>query len=448
MARFSVLGALLVVITLLAGCSSGRDENYDLVIMSPHQEKIQNEFKAAFSDWFQAKHGRRPRIEFRDNQSGTSSQELFIADQFTKHPDGIGFDVFFGGGIEPHVNLAAKGLLAAYRIPNLDQVAPDVLGVPLYDPGFHYYGAALSGFGLVYNRAMFKQAGLAEPTSWLVLDSPELFAKVGAADPAQSGSALAAYETILQAYGWEKGMRILTLMAANARAFYPSASGVPENVGLRQVAVGCAIDFYAADQIEKSGPEEVGFCLPENLTVVTPDCISILKGAPHMEIAQEFVAFVMSEAGQKLWFLPVGAEGGPRFKALARMPVIPALYQRYQAQSLVKYDPFKFTKSFKYDSDLANRRRDIFRNLFMATLIRPQPELASAWATVLKVKDNAALIDELTRTSVSEKELLDLAGSSWSDPAARSTLMTEWTNGAVAKYKTVRAKAESAAGKN
>lgn len=444
MKRLSMLGGLVGVLAVLTGCSAS-EKDLDLVIMSPHQEKIQKEFEAAFSDWFQAQHGRRPRISWRDMQGGTSTQERFITDRFSKYPEGIGIDVFFGGGSEPHINLAAKGLLASYRIANLDKVAPDILGIPLYNPGYHYYGAALSGFGLVYNRVVLKSLGLEDPTSWLVLDRPELFGKVGVADPMQSGSVLAAYETILQAYGWEKGMRVLTLMTANARSFYSSAGGIPENVGLREVGVGCAIDFYAADQIEKSGPQEVGFCLPENLTVVTPDCISILKGAPHMQTAQEFVAFVMSDAGQRLWFLPVGVEGGPREKALNRMPVIPSLYERYREQALVKYDPFKFTKSFKYDAALANRRRDIFRNLFMATLMRPHDDLASAWNAVMKVKDNSALIEELVKPPVTEKELLGLAGSQWSDEAVRSQLMTDWTNKAIARYRGVREKAEATA---
>jgi len=438
--RLFILSALSIAIALFPGCKA---KNYDLVIMSPHQEKIQNEFTAAFQDWFKAKHGRVPAISLQDQGSGTGTQEQFISQRFVDHPEGIGIDLFFGGGSEPHMNLAAKGLLVSYLIPNRDQVAPDILGIPLYDPEYRYYGAALSGFGIVYNRAILKDLGLQEPTSWEILARPELFGKVGAVDP-MSGSALAAYETILQAYGWDKGMRILALLAANSQTFYSVAGGVPDNVGRRQIAIGCAIDFYAANQIELSGADEVGFCMPEKLTVITPDPISILKGAPHLETAQEFVAFVMSEEGQRLWFLPVGAAGGPKQKALNRMPVIPALYERYASQALVKYDPFKFTKSFKYDSELAITRRDIFRSLFQATLKQPHSQLRDAWKEVIKVKDNEALIAELVKPPVTEAELLTLAQHQWSDEAVRSRLMTQWTNWAYKKYDAVRTKALSA----
>ena len=138
---------------------------------------------------------------------GAVTQERFINERFGKYPDGIGIDVFFGGGTDPHIRLAEQGLVASYQIPNLSEVAPDILGTPIYDQGFHHYGAALSGFGLIYNRTMLAEMGLSAPTSWEALADPALLGKVGAADPTQSGSVLAAYETILQAYGWEKGMR-------------------------------------------------------------------------------------------------------------------------------------------------------------------------------------------------------------------------------------------------
>lgn len=444
MTRICLLTGFFGLLVGFSGCSV-QESDYDLIILSPHQEKIEDEFGAAFADWYQTKHGRRPRISWRDMGGGASTQERFITDRFAKYPEGIGIDVFFGGGMDPHMNLTRKGLLAPYRIPNLDEVAPDVLGTPIYDEGFHHYGAALSGFGVIYNRTVLKEMKLPEPTSWEVLTLPALIGKVGAADPTQSGSALAAYEIILQAYGWDRGMRILTLMAANARSLYPSAGDIPDNIGLRQIAVGCAIDFYATNQIETSGPEEVGFCLPENLTVVNPDSISILKGAPHMETAQEFVAFVMSKAGQQLWFLPPGLQGGPRRKALYRMPVIPSLYEQYGSTAVVDYNPFKFTKSFKHDADLATRRRDIFRNLFLVTLIRPHDKLQSAWAEVIKVTENESLILELVKPPVTEKELLKLADREWTDPAQRSRLMTEWANWVAGKYAQVSRKAKAAA---
>ena len=342
MRQVCLLSGILAVLVVFSGCSV-QESDFDLIILSPHQEKIEDEFETAFSDWYQAEHGCRPRIAWRDMGGGTVTQERFIADRFVTHPEGIGIDVFFGGGLDPHIRLAEKGLLAGYRIPNLDEVAPDILGTPIYDEGFHYYGAALSGFGVIYNRTLLKEMKLAEPTSWEALARPEL------------------------------------------------------------------------------------------------------KGAPHMETAREFVAFVMSQNGQRLWFLPPGVEGGPRRKALYRMPVIPSLYERYASTAVVEYNPFTFTKSFRHDAALATRRRDIFRNLFLATLIRPHSELQAAWGEVMKVADNEKLIVELVRPPVTEKELLDLADREWADSGRRSRLMTEWTNQAFRRYASVKAKAKAAA---
>ena len=78
-----------------------------------------------------------------------------------------------------------------------------------------------------------------------------------------------------------------------------------------EVAYGLAIDFYAWAQVDEVGEDYIGYTMPENLTIVNPDAIAILKGASHLEAAQLFLEFVMSEPGQKLWMLKKGAPGGP-----------------------------------------------------------------------------------------------------------------------------------------
>lgn len=435
------MGVVLLTIMLVSGTGCWRQSaEYDLVILSPHQERIEQEFEKAFGDLYQKQTGRRPKLSWLDLGGGTSTQLDFIRDQFKSKPDGIGIDVFFGGGTPSYLTLNQEGLLESFKVPNLDEIAPDILGTPLYDSEHHYYGAALSGFGMVYNKEMLKGLGVPEPKTWEAMADPRLFGLVAAVNPVRSGSAMTAYEVVLQAYGWEKGMRILTLMGANARTVYQAASDVPEQVGAKQAAMGCAIDFYATSEIEKSGPDKVGFVLPANLTALVADPIGILKGAPHMETARMFVSFVMSKEGQRLWFLPAGSEGGPRQWALYRMPVIPSLYDQYQGKALIDYDPFKFSKSFRVNDDLASRRRNVFGDLFLSIIDRPHNDLAKAWGAIIKVKDNQALVDELVKPPVTEAELMDLAGK-WSDEALRSRIMTEWSNGAIRRYQELQAKA-------
>ena len=116
-------------------------------------------------------------------------------------------------------------------------------------------------------------------------------------------------------------------------------------------------------RVAEVGDEYVGFVMPDNLTIVNPDGIAILKGAPNIEVAQVFLEFVMSDAGQKLWFLKKGAPGGPVHKQLNRFTVLPDLYTRYQSDAAVTLNPFEWRSDLIYDAELGSGRWRVLNDL-------------------------------------------------------------------------------------
>ncbi len=104
-----------------------------------------------------------------------------------------------------------------------------------------------------------------------------------------------------------------------------------------------AIDFYASTKIAAAGPEKLGYIDPRGQRVVTADPIGILRGAPHQKLAREFVAFVLSPQGQKLWMLKKGAPGGPVNNALYRLAAVPSSYKPISPDSLIRSDPGVFS---------------------------------------------------------------------------------------------------------
>jgi ABC-type Fe3+ transport system substrate-binding protein len=295
-----------------------------LTIISPHWEGIQREYAWAFEKWYKETYRDEVKVEWLD-QGGTSDDFRFIVSEFSKKPGGIGVDIFWGGGTDPYADLAKKGLLLPYKVPAsiLDSIPATIYGVPMYHPDFLWYGTALSGFGILRNKVVMQMMHLPEVKTWEDLMKPDLCTWVGGADPRSSGSAHMLYETILQAYGWEKGWQILTLMGANIRSFSKGANQTPKDVAVGEVACGLAIDLYAWTQIAEVGKDRLDFVLPEGLTVINPDGIGILKGAPNLKAAQAFLEFALSGQGQALLVLPVGAPGGPQKFLLGRMPVLP-----------------------------------------------------------------------------------------------------------------------------
>jgi hypothetical protein len=101
MRRAWVTSGFVVALTLAAALGCGGQKKYDLVIISPHDETITQEFEEGFAKEFQARYGREIRVSWRDFGAGTERQVATILDQFSLHPEGIGTDVFFGGGVDP-----------------------------------------------------------------------------------------------------------------------------------------------------------------------------------------------------------------------------------------------------------------------------------------------------------------------------------------------------------
>ena len=66
------------------------------------------------------------------------------------------------------------------------------------------------------------------------------------------------------------------------------------------------------------------------------------------DVAREFIAFVMSPEGQKLWNWKVGTPGGPQRYALRRLPILPALYapEFRPLRSDPEVDPYELAQHF------------------------------------------------------------------------------------------------------
>jgi ABC-type Fe3+ transport system substrate-binding protein len=410
----------------------------DLIILSVHPDTVRTEFERAFSDWMAETHGHSVRINWLD-MGGTTQATKVLLDRYKQTPDGVGIDLFFGGGVDPYLELARRDLLEKVDVPAevLDPIPQSFSGMDIYDAQHRWFGAALSGFGIIFNRPVLKEMGLPEPAEWADLGRPDYFSWVASSDPRQSGSMHTMYEIILQAYGWDKGWQVVASLGADCHGFTSDASDVPRDVSTGEAAAGPAIDFYAMSAVAEAGDDRLAFQLPPKLTVVSPDAMGVLKGAPHPELARLFVQFVLSERGQKLWVLKPGAPGGPKKYLLARLSVIPGLAKRYETDAFVHLDPFAFG-GIKLDSNLTSKRWRILNDLLGACIIDVQDRLAAAWNVVRKLPADDPRRAELFKPFISEQELMDLSGAPWDEPALRARTISGWSAEAVARYERLK----------
>ena len=398
-----------------------------LVLVSAHWEGIKEEFELAFAEHYSAETGESVDVEWLD-QGGAGDIVRFLTSEFKRTPESAGVDIFYGGGTDPFIRLANEGLLHPYKLPDdiLSQIPRDYGGIPLYADDCTWYGAALSGFGIIYNKPVLDALGLRTPTTWSDLADPSFLSWVGTGDPSSSGSTHMMYEIILQAYGWEKGFAIVSALGGNARYFSKGSNQVPKDVSAGEVACGLCIDFYAGVEISEVGEERVGYVMPEGLTVINPDSIAIVKGAPNKDVAESFMRFVLSEGGQRLWILPQGAEGGPKRYGLSRLPVVPAVYEKYAEAAVVKFNPFKWRTTLAYDAEKGSIRWTALNDLLTAAIIQPHDELVRAWKLVSRLPSDHELREDFDACTLSEEEVLELASGKWADAEFRARERSRW----------------------
>jgi len=326
---------------------------------------------------------------------------------------GCGVDLFFGGGSFDYIQMATAGRLVDSGVieahPELFAVsgtgdAPHIPGTlggePLWDPKGCWVGVCLGAFGICYNTDSLARLGIAPPAEWTDLGGPLYANEVALADPTQSGSVAKAFEMILQQQiaaaggnvpeGWMRGMRLIQRIAANARYFTGEATEIPYTVEAGDAAAGLCIDFYGRFESEAvrrgDGTSRLVYVTPRGGSSTGADPIGLFRGAAHPELAREFMEFVISPEGQKLWCFRAGTPGGPEKYTLRRLAIRPDLYaaqwRPYEADPDV--DPYAGGTGFVYQPRWTGSLFSVISFAVRTAFIDPHDELKSAWEALIK----------------------------------------------------------------
>ncbi len=412
-----------------------------LVIISPHRKSIQDEFIPKFKEWYKNNFKNEVTVDWLD-QGGTSDDIRFLKAKFNANPKSSGVDIFWGGGSATFMDLARDGLLSEYKLPSdlEKQVPKEVAGVALMDPKGKWYGVALSSFGLFFNKKLLVMDKLPEPKKWEDLADPKYFNQISLTDPRRSGSYSTMNELLILTFGWKKGWEVLTAIAANTKQFAHSSSDPIKAVVSGDVALSMAIDFYALAKIGDLGESNLGFVLPEGQTVLDPDPIALIKGAPNQKIAESFIQFVLSKDPQKLWVLNKGEKEGPLLSTLGRMAVNQETYKETEGKRTTPINPFSQKGYVKPDVEKSSKWKVPMDDLYGALLVDLHQELKAAWKNVVSnpnMKDE--MLKRLAETPVTEEELLKYA-EKWEDPKFRNEKINEWVLFSRAKFQKIAKK--------
>lgn len=385
-----------------------------LVILSPHNESIRNEFGESFAGYWMEKTGRSVYVDWR-TPGGTSEIRMVIDAGYKAARetgrDGIGVDLFFGGGSPDFMGQEKAG-----RLEKLDVFSenPEWFGenapIPETFTGERYFsedevwvGTCISQFGICYNPDFIRRLGLEAPGEWQDLGDPAYVGSLALADPTKSGSVARTFELLVQGEmqkslssggtaeeGWAEGLRLIQRMSANARYFTDSASKIPHDVGQGNAAAGMCIDFYgrsyASELRTKDGKPRVVWIAPKGGTTMSADPIAVLKGAPNEELAQEFVRFCLTRKAQRLWFQRAGTAGGPTERSLHRAPIRRDVYEAdiLELTTMPDVRPYEDEGNFTYDPELTGKVFNTLRQLVKVMCIDSHQEMKDAWTAIIE----------------------------------------------------------------
>ncbi len=434
---FSMVAATgLTLFGLALGASQAAAAD-KLVILSAHRKSIQDEFLPRFKTFYKNTYKTDVEVEWLD-QGGTSDDVRFLKAKFLSNPKTSGIDLFWGGGTAVFLDLNQDKLLQPYTLsPTLAKEVPaEAAGVPLFDKSKTWYASAMSSFGIFYNKKILKFDKLPEPAHWDDLALPAYQNQLSLADPRRSGTANTMNAIVLQSLGWDKGWELLTKIAGNTRSFTHSSSDPIKAVVAGDAAASMAIDFYASPKIADLGADNLGFILPQGQTVLDPDPIAIIKGAPNKQTAERFVEWVLSADAQQLLVLPKGAAGGPQFDEvdLGERDGGSSARPITEGRRTSPTNPFQKQAFLRLDLDKATRLQSIFNDLLGAMNVDTHTDLKAAWAAIIKRGLKPAEVAAFAKLPVNEAELLKMADK-WDDNVFRNKTINEWVAFAKDKYK-------------
>ena len=412
-----------------------------LIAITPHNTNIKNEFEWAFSLHHARQFGTRVDIEWRDVGGGSNTILQYLRNVYQRS-DTSGIDIVWGGGDYNFNKMAHEHILTPVSLPDdvLTHIPSVFGGLPMFDPQHRWYGSAVSGFGFLYNSVILKGLGLAPPTQWDHLAEPRFAGLICLADPTQSGSVAVVYEMVVQsAPSWPEGWAKLLAILGNSKKFFDSAGAAAEAPGLGEAPIAACIDFYGTMRVA-GAPDKLVYISPSGQTAFNPDPIAVLKGAPNPELAQRFVAFVMSARGQALWALRPGHPHGPIRSELGRQPIRRDVYTTY-AEHLSPWvvDPYRSGNELQVDTEMLATRFGVLRQLVRVAAIDNQTLLRQARRTIIETNFEPQRLADFNRVPPNVATRADIIAIArrLRDPEQADTIITNWNRFFREKYQRV-----------
>ncbi len=217
-------------------------------------------------------------------------------------------DILFGGAPSAYISAESHGIFQNYTPAAIANQSEYLHGGLWRSANWTWYPFTYAVLGLSINTKNLPANEI--PTSFLNLTNSEYKGKIILENPSTSTTTGLAFYSLVYQYYMQKANNNTATAKANFKTYMSalmnnSVTPIQSDDENAEVALGqsssaaITIDWTYMPSVYHS---EDGYSLSPDLlnsTVLGPTAMSIVKGAPHMTYAEDFVNWVLSHSGQQ-----------------------------------------------------------------------------------------------------------------------------------------------------
>ena len=293
-------------------------------------------------------------------------------------------DIFLGAGAPAHEIAKKEGLIVPYRPKDWDKVPAKWGGMKVKDADDYWTCFAPWIVTNLYNEKVLKRLRLPPPKTWNDLLNPIYRGNVVHTLPYASGTMHETVEILIQAFGEKEAWKYLRLLAAQLARFSTGSTDTTHITSRGEAPIGIAQPQMNAMSARKDG-YPVRDLLPEK-TILVPEAVALLKGAPNEATGKIFLDWLFSMDGQKyvLEGRYFAARTDIKFSEWEKEGIEMATH----AKKALGVDSFWDLKVgfIEYDLDLAAKRWDDVNRYYEYEIYRKWGELKSSLFLIEEVE--------------------------------------------------------------
>ncbi|MGD2270823.1 MAG: extracellular solute-binding protein [Desulfobacterales bacterium] len=373
---FTVLSMALLLLPIFNGQTQAADK---LGWVGPVYKELSASLTKGFKKYYLMSYGKDVDITFV--RPGGWPVCLDKVRAWGGKPDA---DIFLGAGAPAHEVLKQEGLIVPYRPKDWDKVPADWHGMKVKDADDFWTCFAPWIVTNLYNEKVMKKLRLPPPKTWQDLLNPIYRGNIVHTLPYASGTMHETVEILLQAFGEKEAWAYLRTLAAQLSRFSTGSTDTTQLVARGEVPMGVAQPQMNAMAARKDG-FPVRDLLPEK-TILVPEAVALLKGAPNEEVGKIFLDWLFSMDGQKyvLEGRYFAARTDIKFSAWEEEGVEMATH----AKKALGVDSFwdLDVEFIEYDLDLATKRWDEVNRYYEYEIYRKWNELKSSLYLIEEVE--------------------------------------------------------------